>query len=248
MVYKDYFSEQARVYARARPDYPDSLFRFIASKSEGRRTAWDCATGNGQAARSLSPLFKEVIASDASSAQIAEAHGQDNIRFAVFPAEAPAIEAGSVDLITVAQALHWLNIPRFMAVSDRVLRDGGLLACWCYTLCSVDDDIDRVVNDFYNETVGPYWPPERALVDSRYAEVEFPWASIVTPDFAMSKAWQAEQMLSYMASWSATQRYRKACGEDPMPAMAERLNALWPAGQERTVTWPLSVVLCRKSS
>src|SRR5438309_10549779 len=70
MKFKDHFSAHAAEYAKFRPHYPDELFEHLASISPRHELAWDCATGNGQAAVGLARHFEKVIATDASAQQI----------------------------------------------------------------------------------------------------------------------------------------------------------------------------------
>src|SRR3954463_11009233 len=107
--FPDHFSDASRAYAAARPTYPEALSAFIASVAPARERAWDCATGNGQAARGLAAHFAEVIATDASAAQIAAATPHARVRFEVAPAECTPLPAKSFDAVCVAQALHWFD-------------------------------------------------------------------------------------------------------------------------------------------
>ncbi len=237
--FKDHFSGHASDYAAARPDYPRELFAWLAGMAPARTRAWDCATGNGQAAVALAEHFREVIATDASAAQIANAVRRTGIQYRVAAAEAPGIEKGSIDLVTVAQAAHWFDRPRFFAAAREVLREGGLLALWSYGLFEIDPALDRLIGNFYHEAVGPYWPPERRLIDERYATLDFPFAEISAPGFAMRRNWSRERVLAYLRTWSAVQRYRKAHGSDPVSGIEPELTRLWGTVQEREVRWPL---------
>ena len=69
-AFKDYFSDKPTCYKQHRPQYPKALFEWLADKAGNRQTAWDCGTGNGQAAIGLADFFDEVIATDASARQI----------------------------------------------------------------------------------------------------------------------------------------------------------------------------------
>jgi len=240
--FADHFSRIAASYATYRPHYPEALFAWLASIAPDRARVWDCATGNGQAAVALSRQFAHVIATDPSSAQIASAQRVGGIDYAVMTAERPAIAAGAVALVTVAQALHWFDRPRFFAEARRALAPRGIIAVWTYGPCSLGDPaLDAAMRRFHDETVGPYWPAERALVVSGLAGVEFPFDELRAPAFAMTTEWTLAQFVGYLTTWSAVQRAR-AQGADPIPAIAEELRAGWASdAAARRIEWPLSM-------
>ena len=243
----DHFSRVASRYATFRPHYPEALFDWLAGAVPGRRRAWDCGTGSGQAAVSLAKRFQHVIASDASVAQLANAERADGITYVAMAAEQTALADGTADLVTVAQALHWFRHEEFFREAVRALRPGGLLAAWSYALVTVSPDMDAVIATFYRKTVGPYWPAERALVDRGYAGLELPFPPIATPDFHMEVQWDLAQLAGYISTWSAVDRYRIDRHEDPVPGLVSRLEPLWgDSGTPRTVRWPLTFVATRK--
>lgn len=246
MVFKDHFSGHAGVYAQARPCYPEALFAELATLSGANSLAWDCGTGNGQAARQLAPHFARVIASDASARQIQAATPVEGVEFRVFPAEQAELEPQSVDLVTVAQALHWFDIDGFFSAVDRVLKPGGLLAVWSYRNCRINTELDQVIQRLYGEILEPYWPPERRLVEQRYAGIEFPYRRLDTPSYDLQLQWQRQQLRAYLESWSATRRYQKACGVNPLTLIDSELSSAWGAGLQKTVIWPLTLIVCRK--
>lgn len=246
MTFKDHFSGHARSYAESRPGYPDALFAWLAGQCQQQHLAWDCATGNGQAARSLATYFDRVIASDGSAEQIAAAPATPGIEYKVWQAEDPALEPGCTDLISVAQALHWFDHNRFFAACDRALASGGVLAVWSYGLCQISESVDALVDELYSQTLDDYWPPERRLVEQGYAGIEFPFTRLEAPDFAMRLNWSAEQFMAYLRSWSATQRYLKANAVDPVAAIEDTLLQAWGDDLEKPVCWPLTLMVCRK--
>ena len=205
--FPDHFSSRAADYARYRPDYPDALFDFLASLAPARRRAWDCATGSGQAAAALAARFEQVVGTDASALQIAAAVRKPGVLYRVALADASGLPNGSVDLVTVAQALHWLDRDRFWPEADRVLAAGGVIAVWCYDFLRVTPEVDAVVRRLSSEVVGPYWPPERALVDRGYGELEFPFEELPAPAFSMAKPWRFPDLLGYLRTWSASRRF-----------------------------------------
>lgn len=239
--FADHFSAVAGNYASFRPTYPAALFDWLARTAPDTTLAWDCAAGNGQASCDLAEYFDQVVASDASAAQIAAAVPHPRIEYRVAPAENSGLDEGCVDLITVAQALHWFDLNKFYGEVRRVLKPGGLLAVWSYGVLHLDDPrIDRVVQRFYGETLGPYWPPERRMVEEGYRTLPFPFAEMLPPEFTMETAWTPPQLLGYFASWSATARYRAAHGKDPVTEVAKELAPLWGAPLvAHSVRWPL---------
>jgi ubiquinone/menaquinone biosynthesis C-methylase UbiE len=247
MTFKDHFSAHAREYAVARPDYPAALYADLARQLADSQLAWDCATGNGQAARQLARIVDRVIASDASSEQIAAATGPENVEFRVFAAEQPQIEANSLDLVTVAQALHWFNLDAFFTALDTVLKPGGLLAVWSYGQCSVDVETDQHVYRLYTEILGDsWWPPERRLVETGYQGINFPYRRLNMPSHELRQQWSREQFLAYLRSWSASQRYLQAKGCDPVSLIEPDIVQAWESGLKKTLVWPLTLIVCRK--
>ena len=242
-AFTDHFASVAADYARFRPVYPAALFAWLADLAPARTMAWDCAAGSGQASRDLADHFDQVIATDASAAQIAAAHPYRRVEYRVAPAEASGLSAGTVDLVTVAQALHWFDLDRFYAEVRRVLKPGGVLAVWSYGVLAVAGAaVDERVQTFYRDIVGPYWPPERQLVESGYRTLPFPFAELEAPAFHMETSWSLSELLGYVRSWSATGRFGVERGYDPVTALADELAPLWGAPLEpRIVTWPLAL-------
>src|SRR5690349_15303419 len=131
-MFHDHFSGLASRYADFRPHYPAALFDYLAALVPGNAQVWDCAAGNGQASIDLAQRFSKVIATDASPEQIASATARHNVEYRVALAEQSGLADTSVDLVTVAQALHWFDLNRFFAEVQRVLKPGGVLAIWTY--------------------------------------------------------------------------------------------------------------------
>lgn len=238
----DHFSSVARGYALYRPTYPPELYAYLAALVPRRRLAWDCATGNGQAAVGLAAHFERVVATDLSDSQIAHAVAHPRVAYHVAPAESTGLAANSVDLITVAQGLHWLDLSRFYTEAQRVLAPGGAVAAWCYNLLDVDPRVNAVVGRFYSQVVGSFWPPERRLLEAGYRTVPFPFREAEPPPLQMSSRWRLEDLIGYLGTWSATTRYRAARREDPVQRIAADLEAAWgDSGAEREVRWPLNL-------
>ncbi|MCQ9374588.1 class I SAM-dependent methyltransferase [Methyloversatilis sp. XJ19-13] len=244
-TFADHFATLASQYASSRPTYPPALFDWLAERCAARDCVWDCGTGTGQAAVDLGRVFGRVVATDASAAQIAEATPHARVDYRVAPAEASGLDDASVDLVVVAQALHWFDLDRFYPEARRVLKPGGVIAAWCYGVLHVGDEgdaVDHLVQHFYHDEVGPWWPAERHHVETAYRDLPFPFALLPAPDFALSARWTPAQLLGYLRSWSATARFMAANGFDPVERLSVALHAAWgDPTQARTVSWPLSL-------
>lgn len=245
--FKDHFSRQASGYARHRPTYPEQLFAFLASLADAHTICWDCATGNGQAAVALAGYFNQVIASDASAEQIAEATAHPKVSYRVATAEHSDLETSSIDLLTVGQAFHWFEQDAFFSEAKRVLRPNGVLALWCYEVCEVSEACDAVIDKLYTDIVGEFWPPERALIEQGYDQVRLPGEAIEAPAFDMSLDWTAADMLGYLRTWSAVKRYEAVHGSDPVEQIEALLRAAW-GHDVRRVSWPLKLKISRPNT
>jgi SAM-dependent methyltransferase len=241
VAFKDHFSKQAGDYAKFRPRYPQKLFEYLGGIPPSRGLAWDCATGNGQAAVELAEVFNRVIATDASEKQIANAQLGERVEYRVAPAEESRVDSSSIDLIMVAQALHWFDLDEFYAEANRVLKPSGIIAASAYNLLQIAPAIDEIVNRYYYEIVGPFWPPERVLVE-KFEELPFPFHEIDPPKFEMTAQWNPDHLVGYLRTWSSTQRFITARGIDPLDEIDDKLRAAWGNTDERRrVVWPLKL-------
>lgn len=241
--FADHFSAVAQAYAAARPTYPPALFDWLADAAPGQGAAWDCAAGSGQATLDLARRFERVTATDASAEQLAQAPPHPRVTYRTAPGDASGLPNASVDLVTVAQALHWLDLEPFYAEARRVLVPNGVLAVWCYGLLVVDEPvIDGKLEHFYGRVVGPYWPPDRRLVETGYRTVDFPFDEMSPPPFEMTLDWTLGDLAAYLGTWSATEGYRRAVGTDPVAPFASALASAWGSSERRRrVRWPLSL-------
>lgn len=247
MVFKDHFSGHAETYAKARPVYPQALYDFLRGQCLDHDLAWDCATGNGQAAVALSKIFHRVIATDGSAEQIEQAQQADNIEYREAAAEEVFLDAHSCDLITVAQALHWFDTDAFFRNVEHCLKPGGVLAVWSYGVHSINAPIDAVVGRLYGEILEDYWPPERRLVENHYRDIKFPFKTELEEGLSMSLEWNLRQLCDYLHSWSALQRYLEQTGNDPLKLIADALEESWGDDPQKCyrVEWPLTVIVAR---
>ena len=236
----DHFTPVADQYAAFRPDYPDELYDWLADIAPRRECAWDCGAGSGQATLPLAKRFRHVYATDLSAAQLATAPSIANVEYRVAPAEASGLPDAAVDLITVAQALHWFDPVRFHAEVRRVARPGGLIAAWGYNRLRIGHPvIQKQLDDFYDGKIGPYWPAERIHVEQGYRDLPFPYTRLDTPEFSMRQQWTREHLLGYLRSWSAVARFKQAQGYDPVTAFAEEIEVHWPDHESLSIVWPM---------
>jgi ubiquinone/menaquinone biosynthesis C-methylase UbiE len=248
--FHDHFSAVANRYADFRPHYPAAIFDFLATVVPRTSLVWDCACGNGQATVDLAERFDRVIATDASKEQIASAAPHPKIEYRLAPAEDCGLGDASVGLVTVAQAIHWFDFDRFYAEVNRVLVGNGVIAVWAYGIDKVEGEaVNALAQNYYANVVGPYWPPERALVEEGYRTIPFPFTEITPPPIRMEMQWTLDQLLGYFSTWSATNRFIKANGYNPLQRLDGELSKVW-GERERTrlVTWPLSIRVGRKGA
>jgi len=245
MRFPDY-SSFAKEYAQTRPHYPSELFSYLASLLDRRTLAWDCATGNGQAALELARYFERVIATDISAEQLRHSVPHPRVTYRVAQAEQSGLDGQSVDLLTVATALHWFDLDRFYSEACRVVRSGGVLAVWTYHVGYVEPPFNEVVERFYRDVVSPYFAPGARLVDDRYEGITLPGEAVDAGEYFASASWNLDQMLTFLEYWSGSQQYMKVRGENPVALIANELAQVW-GGRERvhTVRWPMYLRLSR---
>lgn len=243
------YNKQSDQYALSRPTYPDSIFNYLASLLKDHDLAWDCATGNGQAAHSIATYFSKVVATDASAEQISNARPHPAVEYRVEPAEFATIESGTVDLVVVATALHWLDIQRFFAEAKRVLKPDGVVAVWTYFQSHITPEIDELLTNFSRHIVGDYWHPKMQTVWSEYREFDLPFQEIIPPDFVVEISWTMEELMGYLGTWSSTQRFKDDKGFDPVTLLHDQLATVWGnPKQQRVVRWKLAMRVGRKVS
>lgn len=241
---KDLFSTQSDLYARYRPTYPQELYNYILSFVSEKNTVWDCATGNGQAAVVLANHFKKVMATDISAAQIDKAIRKENIEYLVCPAELTPFADNTFDLVTVAQAYHWLKWDAFKKEVTRVCKPGAVIAVWMYDREPIEK-VEASIHDFYKNITGPYWDDERKFVEEKYASVEFDYESLPVKGFQTVLHWRNEDLLGYISTWSAVQKYIKANGRSPLPIIEAEIKKLWPEDEVKKVVFPVHLKLGR---
>lgn len=242
------YSSWARLYAESRPPYPASLFEFLSGLCARRECAWDCATGNGQAAVALAQHFARVVATDQSAGQLAQALPHPRIEYRVAPAERSELPPASMDLVTVATAVHWFDLETFYRELQRVLRPQGVAAVWAYHVAHVEGLCGEVIWEFYRNVVSPYFSSGGHLVDERYSGIHLPGTPVPTPEFWMEASWSRKDIRAFVTGWSGTQAYMKKHGRDPCDAFEESLAGVFPDEHRRhPLRWPVYLRVSRLS-
>lgn len=231
---KDYFSAVAADYARFRPVYPPALYDAILNHVPVHDLALDCGTGNGQAAAELAKRFKTIYATDISDDQLSKAPKLSNLALRKNAGhEAPSeIADGSLDLITAAQAAHWFNPQAFVSMAKKKLKPNGVIAIWGYgVLRPQDETLARVLHDFTlgADGLGPFWDPEILMIREEYKNYPWPFDEIPAPNIQLTVRWTLPEALGYFKSWSATQKFITAHGEQALANMAQKPIAAWGA-------------------
>ena len=235
---KDNFSGHAADYARYRPTYPQELIAYLAGIAPAQHLAWDCATGNGQVAGMLASLFDQVVATDISENQLKSAVQLPNISYKVEQAEKSSLTDQSVDLIVVAQAVHWFNFERFYQEVKRVLKPNGLIAVIGYGLLTTHPALDKVIKHFYSEVLNGYWDPERSYLDEGYRTIPFPFQEEEVPQFSSSYTWTPDDLIGYLNTWSAVKHYEKQQGHNPVQLVEQQIREAFE-GETTTVTFDI---------
>ncbi len=244
MSFADHFSTIAARYATYRPRYPAALVDALADRAP-TATAWDIGCGSGQLSVALAARFDRVIATDPAQAQLDAAVAHPRVEYRCSPAEDSGLPAASVDLAVAAQAAHWFDWPRFVADVGRVARPGALIALVSYGNLDLDGAVgEELVR--YRAVVAPYWPPERVHVDNGYRDLALPWPAVEAPAIDMTAEWTRDELLGYIQTWSATVKLVEDQGREPVVAMCERVAAVWPGGETRTIRWPLALRFARR--
>jgi len=241
---RNWFSQGGEAYARFRPEYPGALAEALADLAPDRRLAVDVGCGTGQLTAQLAEHFERTIGLDPSEDQLRHATPHPRAQYRPSPAETLDVPSGSASLITAAQAAHWFDLPRFYGEVRRVAAPGAVLSLLSYGTPTLDDTVNARFQHFYNSEVGRYWPPERQLVDSGYATLDFPFKEQPGPALDIHKAWPLADLLGYVSTWSAVRRAREAGQDALLHRFAEDLAELWgdPA-TERSIRWPVNMRL-----
>lgn len=239
---ENWFDRGGQAYARFRPKYPPDLARFLASIAPSRERAVDVGCGNGQLTAQLAAYFDDVVGLDPSANQIANAPAQERVRYLCAPAEKIPLPNASTNLITVAQAAQWFQLPAFYAEARRIALPNAVIALISYGVLQLNDQLQERFNQFYYAEVGPYWPAERKRVDAGYRDIDFPFEERIAPKMDIRATCDLKDFLGYVSTWSAVQRAKKSGRQDILADFARDISELWGDPTTRQpASWPINM-------
>ncbi len=249
MSHHELFSDKSSLYSRARPTYPVALYDYLSglcvksgspTKGTEQRTAWDCACGSGQAAIGLAEIFDQVIATDVSRQQIENAKTHPNIEYRVCQSERSGLLSHSMDLICVAQALHWFDFTEFWPEVMRILKPGGIFAAFGYNLPRTSDEVDSLIQREVLDVVDSFWAPQNQLLWDNYSNVDFPFDLLEAPRFTINMDWSLHELFDFIGTFSAVRRFIDEHGDSPIREAYVNAGEWWgDSEQKRTVTLDL---------
>ena len=212
-------ASHAHLYSKYRPTYPKNLLTILSGyftrNGCGDDLVVDVGCGSGQSTFQLTEYFSQCIGVDISKAQIDEAQikreqeGHRNVRFMVGNGVDLPLETSSANVVTIAQAWHWLaDVKKFYSECNRVLKSKGCLAVYGYgNVQLLEKSCDSLVQNFYQNTLKGCWHKERHHIDNQYAEVDLPFVNTERHDIEMTKSFPLDDFFGYLSSWSGYQKY-----------------------------------------
>jgi SAM-dependent methyltransferase len=237
---KEKFSIQSDNYLKYRPLYPIELGEYIHSLCSNNRIAWDCGTGNGQLAVTLSYFFEKVFATDISKKQIENSQSRPNIIYKVESSENTSFDNDYFDLITVAQAVHWFDFDKFYQEVYRTIKHCGIFIIVGYSLVKVVPEIDNIIRELFFNVLGKYWDPERSYVDNAYRTIPFPFEEIyLKKQFSIKSQWKLRDLEGYLNSWSAVQNFIESNNFNPIRDSMKKVKLLLKDNVVMNIEFPI---------
>jgi len=239
---RNWFETGGSEYSKYRPKYPSSLVSYLTKLAPETELAVDVGCGTGQLTKLLANTFNTVMGFDPSNDQLANADPDPHITYQCAPAEELPIENSCASLVTAAQAAHWFNLHEFYQEVRRITLPGGILALISYGVLSLEPHLDNMFQEFYWNDLSPYWPPERTLVDTGYASIEFPFEELHPPSFEIRVQWDLPELFGYLLTWSAIRKAREAGKQNFLQKFTEDLSKAWGDDNvQRTIVWPINM-------
>lgn len=224
-------------YARFRPGFPPSVCDALAAEVKVRALAVDVATGSGQLAVALAPHFEAVLGVDSDSRMLAHACECSGVTYATSPADRLPVAAHSVGLVSVANAIHWIDTAGFRSELERVLVHQGVFAI----LKHGSPVLPKLVHDLdaeYRDVLRPYADARLDVHNLTFAEVPLGFDRDGSFDGYVDYDWTWDHYLGLLATFSAASAYQAARGLCPTSRIAARVRDVWGEGR-RPVRFPV---------
>lgn len=227
------YAAHAHIYSKYRPTYPiavvEAITSYVTRLGGSLGHALDVACGSGQSTFYLKDTFKLITGVDISKAQLEEAKSKcqkeniDNIQFLTGSGMELPVESESVDVVTIAQALHWLDIDKFFTECKRVLKPRGCVAVYGYgNVCLINKQCNELVSNFYSNTLQGCWHDARHHIDEEYRSIHMPFSNTQRIDTSMPYETSLDAFIGYVSTWSGYQKY---CEDHPKNTVLEDMKA-----------------------
>jgi ubiquinone/menaquinone biosynthesis C-methylase UbiE len=234
------FSSLSESYQKFRPSIPKLFFDFLFTTVYEQGRAWDCAAGTGQNSKALKAGFKNVAATDISSQMIKKAQRHSGINHCVAQSECACFKDQIFDLVLVAQAIHWFDLPMFYNEVKRVLKKDGIIAAVAYGFSSIEQSIDLILEKFRFQFLDPYWHPRAKMVFEGYQNLSFPFEEIEIEPIHLKIRWNMYELLGFMRTWSGVKKFIEDHNEDPVLKIVDVLEREWGNPEsKKELTFPL---------
>lgn len=240
------YESVAQAYKIFRPKYPRGLFEEVICHVKNRNLAWDCGTGNGQVAFSLAKHFTKVIGTEKCDEQLKNVYQATNIEYFNGLAEYSNLCENSVDLITCAQAVHWFDLDSFYAEVLRVGNDNAIIAIWGYDRFYINNQIDSVLNEFFNQFLAPFRDDiPRRYLRSHYSTLPFEFEEIECSNFSINLFWELSDLIGYLSTMSSLREFILMNQHNPISNLVEKLANYWPKDRLLQTVFPIFIRIGR---
>ena len=161
-----------------------------------------------------------MIGIDVSEDQLAQAIQRDNIEYRCNKGEDLSfLQSNSVDLLTIATALHWVDLNPFLDNVKRILKPHtGVFAVWVYGFGRLNNsDADTISDEFIHVLLSSCWNERQELVESFYQSILplFPYQSSLR-QYVIERQIETtlEGFLGFIQTKSICQTFRKENNEE----------------------------------